>query len=55
MVEFTFLSLDDRRLTTNIKANFLNVEQLVGWELIDNSGRGLVFAQARSTGISRKS
>jgi hypothetical protein len=38
MVDFKFLSLDDPRLTTNIKANFLNVDQLVGWELIDTSG-----------------
>ena len=38
MVDFTFLSLDDPRLTSGIKATFLNVGQLVGWKLTDPSG-----------------
>jgi hypothetical protein len=38
MVTFTFVPLTDPRLTPQIKAQFLNVGQLINWKLTDASG-----------------
>jgi hypothetical protein len=38
MVNFKFISLSDPRLTPSLKAQFLNVGQLINWELTDASG-----------------
>ncbi len=45
MVKFTSIPLSDPRLTPELKAQFLNVRQLVNWESTDSSGTysGLVI------------
>lgn len=45
MVKFTSIPLSDARLTPELKAQFLNVRQLVNWESTDSSGTysGLVI------------
>jgi hypothetical protein len=44
MVNFTFIPLTDPRLTPQLKSQFLNIGQLVNWELTDASGtyKGLI-------------
>lgn len=45
MVNFTFVRLPDPRITPEIRARFLNVAQLIEWQLTDSSGTyaGLVI------------
>lgn len=45
MVNFAFVPLSDPRLTPELKARFLKVDQLVKWESTDSSGAysGLVI------------
>jgi hypothetical protein len=45
MVNFKFIPLPDPRVTPEIKARFLNLGQLIEWNLTDSSGTytGLIF------------
>jgi hypothetical protein len=38
MVNFVFIPLTDPKLTPELKARFLNVNQLIKWELSDSYG-----------------
>jgi len=50
MVNFTFIPVTDPRLTPELRARFVFVDQLVQWELTDSSGTytGLVVVGEQS-------
>ncbi len=38
MVKFTFLPMDESKISADHKKQFLNIGQLIGWEYTDQSG-----------------